>query len=167
LLAVERPLTIAALIAAVTVAFLLCGAIVTGCGMPSRARTPPAERFGAFSGSWVRHGMVVGVDAAGNVAATWRTYRWCAEAPSPCDVNRGTRIVPGGHGRARLHSRKAQLAEGSVTATNDPRVWPWGRFAMRLERGGVATLQIHDSSLTVCGPGFNPRRAGTLDPCGA
>jgi hypothetical protein len=159
-----RTLALVALSALVWVAIGACAPPGSHGGQPS----PPS--FSRFAHRWQRHGLTVEIAPDGSLTATWRTYRFCSEAPPPCDGVQDDVITDGGRGTGLLRRVSGATATGEVTSTNEASTWPRGPLSITLGEYDTARIQLGRQTLTVCGPAFARRApAAVVDqaPCGA
>lgn len=132
----------------------------------------PAEGdtdFGAVSGEWSRRGFDLTINADGSGTASWRTYRWCADDPTPgCDSMDGDRIVPGGQATLVFSRVDGTTARGRVAASNDERTLSLGPASFLVLEFGIAVLSQGSSAMVVCGPAFEQAPAPVVEaaPCG-
>ena len=131
---------------------------------------PQAPDFTAFAGDWGRHGFGMTVAASGEATATWRTYKWCSDDPTPpCDAMVDSDIISGGHATFVFDRVVGPTAYGRVTESNDQEFL--GQAAtLTLQPYGMALLETDSSSIVLCGPDYwrlAPPSVQETSPCGA
>lgn len=159
----QRPQPAAALpataLAAVLVAAVAsCGTTTTYRASGSPSPTPRSSgspsaaasaAFGAFAGTWGRHGGGLLIQPDGRFTISNRTYRWCTQDPPPCDAMSGNNIINGDVQTGQLTSVSGEVATGKVTHTTDPVDGPAGPITMTLD---PATDTISAANASYCGP---------------
>jgi hypothetical protein len=124
--------------------------------------TVPAPDFRKFAGSWGHHGAWVTIDADGAGRASWRTYQWCSDDPTPpCDGIEGNYIIDGGHADFRIVSTHGEEANAVVMGSSQPGALPDGATTLSL---------ISDHGLHIDGFSFNDlcgEDHWTIERCGA
>lgn len=139
---------------------------------------PPAAAssadFSSFVGTWLRHGLVVEINADGSGAASWRVYSFCSDGPPPCDSIVDNEIMDGGHASLRLQSVTGASASGTLANSSDPQNFPNGPITITLRPYDMATLTDTGRSPAVtsplCGDAFAtlaPPSVQDTSPCGA
>lgn len=110
---------------------------------PSGGGTQVTSYPGIFVGSWVGHSRQLVVNADGSAKATYRTYVFCSQNPTPpCDQMIGNQIVDGG--QVTLHVGQVVTANHMSTATafvltsSDPKFAP----------GSTQTLVLNGDVIT-------------------
>ena len=90
-------------------------------------------RLAPFAGLWSWHGAHANVDLQGIGVASWRTYRWCQQDPTPpCDFLDGNLIISGGAATFDLVHVDGSVAYGYVTSTSDASTLPLGPLRIEL-----------------------------------
>jgi len=130
------------------------------------------DDFDAFAKDWSRHGLALSVQANGQASATWRTYKWCSDAPTPpCDAMVEDRIVPGGSATLMFERVDGSSAFGHVVSSNDERVFARGpEVRLTVLPYDMATLTHLGYDTTLCGPDYAdlaPKSVIETFPCGA
>ena len=115
-----------------------------------------------FAGNWNHHGAGITVNADGTGHASWRTYQWCSDDPTPpCDGVDGNLIIDGGNADFRIVSVQGEQATALVIGSSQPGAWPDGEatFTLIADHGlRVSNFLFHD----FCGDGD-----WTIERCGA
>jgi hypothetical protein len=117
---------------------------------------------GKFAGNWNHHGAGITINADGTGHASWRTYEWCSDDPTPpCDRIEGNYIYNGGAANVRIVSVRGDQATAVVLDSTDPVGWPDAETTLTLisDHGlRVSTFIFTD----FCGDGH-----WTIERCGA
>jgi len=128
--------------------------------------------FSAFAKDWWHHGLELNVQANGQASATWRSYKWCSDDPSPsCDTIVENRIIAGGSATLMFERMDGSTAFGRVVSSNDERVFaPGSEVLLMLLPYDMATLEHLGYETTLCGPDYPdlaPKSLFDTFPCGA
>jgi ABC-type Fe3+-hydroxamate transport system substrate-binding protein len=142
--------------AAAVILALACAACASSASHasapPTKAAThsasPGPRAFAELAGTWSGHGGVVAIQPDGKFSVAMRTYRWCGQAPAPCDTISGNDIIDGDMASGQLTSISGETATGTVTHTTDPADTPEGQVKIVLD---PSTDSITENNTTYCG----------------
>ncbi|HTL84096.1 MAG TPA: hypothetical protein VL856_02870 [Acidimicrobiia bacterium] len=99
---------------------------------PTTTTVPPID-VRKFVGNWGHHGAGITINADGTGRASWRTYSWCSDDPTPpCDGVEGNYIIDGGHADFRIVSAHGEQATAVVVGSSQPGAWPDGDTTLAL-----------------------------------
>lgn len=109
----------------------------------------------SFAGHWSQHSIGLDIDNNGKGELGWRTYKYCDEAPPPCDTVDGHSIISGGFATISLEVEKNSpyRAIGRVLTSTDPETLPLGTISIRVDpRDDLLYLSpFGGSELRLCG----------------
>ena len=162
-----------ALIALGLAGLMVAGAwIAVGVWFAMGSAGDGGKGFSAFAKDWWHHGLGLSVQANGQASATWRSYKWCSDDPSPsCDTIVENRIIAGGSATLMFERMDGSTAFGRVVSSNDERVFaPGSEVLLMLLPYDMATLEHLGYETTLCGPDYPdlaPKSLFDTFPCGA
>lgn len=129
-----------------------------------------APDFTAFAKGWSKHGFGIKINTDGSGEASWRTYKWCSDDPTPpCDSMEGNNIIDGGKATIKLSSVNGSTASGQVTSSSEPNVLIVAPLTLTILEYGMLELDQGSSKLSLCGPEFAklaPESVLKTLPCG-
>jgi dipeptidyl aminopeptidase/acylaminoacyl peptidase len=134
--------------------------------------TPTPPDLSSFAKDWWHHGFNMTVEMNGQSSATWRTYKWCSQDPTPpCDAVVDNGITPGGSATLTFTQVDGQTAYALVNDSNDWAVFEPGTLvSLTLLPYGMALLKQGSTETTLCGPDYSkvaPESLIQTTPCGA
>ncbi len=128
---------------------LLFVLILVACARNLSQQTSTAKTYSVdkvFVGTWYIHGGALTVQGDGRASYIARAYRWCSDAPPPCDKFVGNLILSGIHEDIVFTKEQAHVLYGTVTASTNSTT---GQIAM-LVTGQNNTVLFNRT--TFCGP---------------
>lgn len=105
--------------------FPTSGAPATVTVTPPPPATSASTEPGIFVGEWYGHGRGLVVSADGTAIATYRTYTFCSQDPTPpCDEDTGNVLISGGRVTMKITkvvtANNQSVATAPVVSSNDP-----------------------------------------------